>query len=309
MKAFWPFRNLGLKALAVGIGAVLWMTVSGEETVERGLRAPLELQQVPSGLEVPGNVPSTVDVRVRGTAGALGNLTASDIVAVLDLRGARAGNRVFTMTPDQVRSPYGIEVVQVTPSTIAMSLETTTSRDVAVAPLVEGTPAPGFVVVGKPVVTPDHVAIVGPETAVAGAADAVTETLSIAGARDSVRQDVAVGLHDPALRLKTQRTVTVSVKIVPSSSERVVRGVALRWRNLGPRLAAQVEPAAVDVVVRGTRESLNRVNGDGIVAYVDAAGLSEGEHTVAVQTETPDGAGAARVEPARVQVRISSVKN
>src|SRR5207249_9846766 len=85
MKRLWPFRNFGLKLLSVGIGVLLWISVSGEEIVERGLRAPLELQQFPSGLEIQGEVPSTVDVRVRGTAGALSRVTAGDIVAVLDL--------------------------------------------------------------------------------------------------------------------------------------------------------------------------------------------------------------------------------
>ena len=35
--------------------------------VERGLRVPLELQQS-AGLEIQGEAPSTVDVRVRGTS-------------------------------------------------------------------------------------------------------------------------------------------------------------------------------------------------------------------------------------------------
>ena len=67
------------------------MVVSGEETVERGLRVPLELQQFPAGLELQGEAPSTVDVRVRGASGALSRVGAGDVVAVLDLRGARAG--------------------------------------------------------------------------------------------------------------------------------------------------------------------------------------------------------------------------
>jgi hypothetical protein len=46
----WPFRHLGLKALSLGLAVLLWMVVAGEEPVERGLRVPLEFQQVPSGL-------------------------------------------------------------------------------------------------------------------------------------------------------------------------------------------------------------------------------------------------------------------
>ena len=62
------------------------MVVSGEETVERGLRVPLELQQFPAGLELLGDVPATVDVRVRGASGTLSRVGAGDVVAVLDLR-------------------------------------------------------------------------------------------------------------------------------------------------------------------------------------------------------------------------------
>ena len=42
----WPFRHFGLKLLSVALAVLLWMVVSGEETVERGLRDPLGLRRV-----------------------------------------------------------------------------------------------------------------------------------------------------------------------------------------------------------------------------------------------------------------------
>src|SRR5258705_7877289 len=112
----WPFRHLGLKVLSLGLALLLWMVVAGEETVERGLRVPLELQQMPGGIEVLGDIPTTVDVRVRGGSSVLSRVGTGDVVAVLDLRSARSGGRLFPMTPDQVRGPLGGEVVQGTPS-------------------------------------------------------------------------------------------------------------------------------------------------------------------------------------------------
>ncbi len=309
MKAPWPFGNLGLKVLSLAIGGLLWISVSGEETVERGLRAPLELQQFPAGLEIQGDAPSTVDVRVRGTSGALSRVGPGDIIAVIDLHAVRAGNRLFAMTPVQVRSPYGVEVVQVTPSTIALAIENSATREVPVAPSVEGAPAPGYVVVGKPVVTPDRVEIVGPETAVRRATEAITETISVAGLHDSLKEEVTIGLIDPALRLKTYRTVTVAVKIAPGPMERTLRGLPVRLRNLGPRLSAQALPAVVDVGVRGSRDVVARIGADDVSAYVDASGLGEGEYMLAVHADPPDRAGVTRVDPPTVQVRISSVKN
>ena len=108
-RVFWPFGHLGLKLLSFGLALLLWMVVSGEETVERGLRVPLELQQLPAGIELTGEVPTTVDVRVRGGSSTLSRVSAGDVVAVLDLKSAREGRRVFPLTSDQVRAPFGVD--------------------------------------------------------------------------------------------------------------------------------------------------------------------------------------------------------
>src|SRR5712692_1711845 len=172
IRALWPFRHLALKLLSVGLAVLLWMAVSGEETVERGLRVPLELQQFPSGLELQGEPPSTVDVRVRGSSGALARVSPGDIVAVLDLRGAHTGGRLFHLTSDQVRAPFGVEVVQITPATIAMIFENSKTGHVPIRPKVDGKPAPGYLI-GKISVDPDSAEVAGPESAVNRASEAL----------------------------------------------------------------------------------------------------------------------------------------
>jgi hypothetical protein len=111
MTPIWPFRHFGLKVWSVVLAVALWLAVTGDESVERGLRVPLELQQFPAGLELQGDAPALVDVRVRGESSALGRVGAGDIVAVLDLKTARPGRRLFQLTPEQVRVPFGVEVV------------------------------------------------------------------------------------------------------------------------------------------------------------------------------------------------------
>ena len=66
------------------------------------------------------------------------------MAAVIDLRTARPGRRLFHLTPTQVTVPYGIEVVQVAPATLTMEFETTGFRIVPVQPAIEGKPADGF---------------------------------------------------------------------------------------------------------------------------------------------------------------------
>lgn len=307
MATIWPFRHLGLKVLSVVLALLLWMIVSGEEMVERGLRVPLELQQVPVGLELTGEVPATVDVRVRGATGTLSRVSTGDVVAVLDLRSARSGRRLFPLTPDQVRVPFGVEVVQVQPSALAMAFEPSASRHVPVMPAVDGRPAPGYVV-GALSADPRTVEVIGPESAVRRVTEALTEPVSVSGARDRVNQSVILGLIDPSLRLKNTRSAMVTVQIVPAPLERSLQGRPIHLRNVAPNLEAQAIPSAVGLTLRGSREALARVEADDIVAYVDLAGLGPGQYSLTVHADSSPEAGVTRIEPSSVQVRISSGK-
>jgi YbbR domain-containing protein len=303
----WPFRHLGLKLLSILLAVLLWMTVAGEETVERGLRVPLELQQFPPGLEIIGDVPTTVDVRVRGGSGLLGRLGAGDVIAVLDLRTARPGRRLYTVTPEQVRVPFGIDVVQIVPSAIAMAFEPSATRQVKVVPAVDGRPAPGYIV-GPASVDPASVEIIGPESAVKRATEALTEPVSVSGAREPVREAVNVGMLEPSLRLKHPRSAIVTVQILPAPLERTLRNLPVHLRSLAPMLAAEANPTAVDVTVRGNREALNRVAPDDVVAYIDLAGLGAGEYILPPRADASQEAGVVRIEPASIKVIITSGK-
>ena len=307
MARIWPFRHLGLKVLSLVLAVFLWMVVSGEETVERGLRVPLELLQVPAGLELTGEVPATVDVRVRGASGSLSRVSTGDVVAVLDLRSARSGRRLFPLTPEQVRVPFGVEVVQVQPSALAMAFESSASRQVPVVPAVDGRPAPGYVV-GQMTADPKTVEVIGPETAVRRVTEALTEPVSVSGARDHVRQSVILGLIDPSLRLKNARAAMVTVQIVPAPLERSLRGRPVHLRNVPGTLEAQAIPSAVDLTLRGSREALARVEADDIVAYVDLTGLGPGQYSLTVHADSSPEAGVTRIEPSSVQVQIISGK-
>jgi YbbR domain-containing protein len=303
-----PFHHFGLKVLAFAIAVLLWVVVSGEATVERGLSVPLELQEFPAELELQTKPPSNVDIRVRGGSGTLSRLSPSDIVAVLDLHGAQEGQRLFHLTSDQVRVPFGVDVVQITPTTIALMFERSATKRVPVVPGIDGKPAPGFVI-GKVTSDPDSVEIVGPETSVRRAAPALTEPISVAGSRETVRGTVTVGLVDSMLRLKTTRSAVVEVQIVRAPLERTVRGLPVHWRNLNANLTAQFVPATVDVVVRGSREALNRIGAGDLTAYVDLSGVGAGEYALPVRAESTREAGVTEIDPAMVKVRITRDKN
>jgi len=212
--AFRPFKRLGLKLVSLVLAALIWVIVSGEQIVERAFRIPLEFTNLPAALELAGNAPNVVDVRVRGSSGALSRLAAGELVAVLDLRQARPGQRLFHLTGSEVRAPFGIEIVQLTPSSLAMTFENSATKAVAISPVVEGLPADGFEV-RRITSEPAAVVVAGPATAVRDTTEAITEPISVANASATFMEVVNVGVADPAVRLRSVQSVRVTVHIAP----------------------------------------------------------------------------------------------
>lgn len=298
-----PFRNLGLKVLALALAVLLWLNIAGEHMVERSFRVPLEFRHIPETLEIVGNAPDTVDVRLRGSSALLSRVQPGEIVAVLDLGGARAGSRLFHIRSDEVRAPFGVEVSQVTPSTLALELEKSARRSVPVVPATDGEPAPGFVV-GRKTADPPTVEIVGPESRVRQVTEATTEPVSVKDATSRVRDGVTAGIVDTSVRLVQPQIVQVTVDIWAAPVERQLADVPVRYRNAAPGVTAQVAPRFVHLSVRGAQDVLAALQPDSVQAFVDLAGLGAGRYNLRVQVDPTERFGVVAVDPSVVAVTI-----
>jgi len=293
-------RNLGLKMVSVVLAVLLWFLVSGEQTVERALRIPLEFTNLPPRLELVGEPPTLVDVRVRGSSGTLSRVAAGDLSAVLDVRTARSGERLFHLTSEDVRAPLGVDIVQVSPASVSLTFEQSVTKTVPVTARVEGKPAAGFVVSGVNV-EPPTVVISGPAGAMERVTEAVTEPISVLGAQSSVTETATIGVTNPAVRLSDPRSAKVSVSVTPEPQEWTVSDVTVEIINAGR--GASTTPRTVDVRLRGTKDS---AASEAVQprASVDARGLRRGRHTVPVKVDAPAGIGLLGVDPANVVLTI-----
>jgi YbbR domain-containing protein len=302
--AYFPFRNVGLKFLSICIAALLWLVVAGDRVVERALSAPIEFQNLPQGLEIVGDPPEDVDVRLRGPSGTLARLGPGDLSAVIDLRNARPGRRLFHLTASQVRVPYGVDVVQVGPATLPISFENSAIRIVQVRPSLDGQPAAGYEVGGVTSV-PATVEVVGPEGSLRGLDEAMTEPISIADATRPIREVVTIGVADPSVRLRTAQTATVTVQIVPGSATRTIGNVPVSVQNLDNGLRGRVSPASITATVRGTKSVLRDPAAPMVAAEVDAAGKPPGDYDVDVTVHTVEGVAVESVTPRKLRLRIA----
>jgi YbbR domain-containing protein len=298
------FAHTGLKIVSVALAVLLWMMVSSQRaSVERGLRIPLELQNLPENLEMVEPPQEAVDVRVRGTADALGRIAPGDLVAAVDLSTAQPGRRLFHLSPERVKAPFSVLVTQVTPSAVAIRFEPSATRIVPVVPSVEGEPAPGFIV-GKISADPATVEIVGPESQLRRVTEAITEPLWVGSAKADVQSTVIVGVADEGVRVKSAKTAVVSVAIVPAPAQRLLTGVAVRARNLEPGLRVTITPPTVRVRVRGTEQAIARIGAASIVAYVDLGGIGRGDYGLPVRLEPTASVGVDQLDPTIVSIHV-----
>jgi YbbR domain-containing protein len=299
--AYRGFRHhLGLKFISLALAALLWLVVAGEPIVERALRVPLEFTNLPAQLEMVGDPPDVVDVRVRGSSGALSRIAAGELVALIDLASARPGRRLFHLTATDVRSPFGVEVVQVNPASIAMTFEPSSTKVVPVVPGVEGEPAAGYVV-GTVTAEPQTVEVIGPVSALRQLTEAITEPVSVAGATEPVNETVTIGVPDAAVRLRAPQSARVSVAVGPAPVEWVVEDVPVTPR--GASRQVDVTPGRVLVNVRGPAE-IAATDTAAFEATVDVAGLDPGEYVLPVRVVAPARIGVVAVDPAQVRVRV-----
>jgi YbbR domain-containing protein len=292
--------NLGLKAISLALAGLLWFAIAGEKTSEMGISVPVELQNVPKDLELTGDTVNSVEVRLRASPGIIQRLGPGEVSARLDLKGATEGERIIHLTGDTIRVPFGIQVVQISPSMITLNFERTLRKLVPVRPRMVGRPAGGFEV-AELTSEPTEVRIAGPKSRVQEVESAFTEPISVEAAQASVTDSVSLGIEDPMLRILDHSRVQVTAKVRVAQERRTLQALPIRVRggSLTPR------PAVADVVVSGPVPVIARLKPADVRPWVDAtAAPPSGVAPVAV--ELAPGLAGVTVEdtrPAEVSLR------
>ena len=136
-------ENWLLKLISLAFAIVLWFFVMGESRMELNYIAPLEYENLPNGLMIANEVPTSVAVRISGPRALQVNLSPSDISLGVDLKGLTAGVTSFKRLEENLNIPSGLKITRISPSYVDVKLENVRERDVPVRVVLTGTPAPG----------------------------------------------------------------------------------------------------------------------------------------------------------------------
>lgn len=147
-------RNLGLKLTSLAAAAGLWLILaSGVETVYPTYTVPIELRNIPAGLELTGPKPQAASVTLSGSERELEFLDARQLVISVDLADAREGRQEINLTEENLNNPPGVEPVGFDPGVLRFELHRYVRKELPVS-VRRTNPAPGLKIVETSVLPP-----------------------------------------------------------------------------------------------------------------------------------------------------------
>jgi YbbR domain-containing protein len=143
----------------------LWLYVMNEQNpvIERSFTVPLTKTNLAENMVV-NNIPETVIVKVKGTRTVISSAREKDILAYIDFSNATKGRHGFDI---MAKSTVG-DIVEVSPKTIFLDLDTISERTMDVEARIVGIPGSG-VTVGKLELDPVKVTVSGASNRLANA--------------------------------------------------------------------------------------------------------------------------------------------
>ena len=127
----WLTYRLGAKILALGVALGLWMAVAGQQSAEMALIVPIEYQRIAAGVELRGEIPAEVTIRLRGSQLALAALRASSVRLRVSLERVRDGLNYVALTAHHLDLPPGVELTDMRPAFLAIEVR---KKDSVAAP-------------------------------------------------------------------------------------------------------------------------------------------------------------------------------
>jgi len=212
-------KNPTLKIISLILAIILWVFVKSKSGGELGLVVPLEFYRVPSNAIVTQVTEEAINVRVNGSFLQLERLPTREIRARIDLSRARPGTNSFDILPHNFNIPRGLEVTQISPSSVKVELDRVMERIVQVKAAVKGGPALGYRI-RKISVDPPYITLQGARSQLSGLTEISTEVVDVSGIKETVRVEAPLRTGELRLKKDVKRTVTVTVTIKEERRDR-----------------------------------------------------------------------------------------
>ncbi|MEP6788641.1 MAG: CdaR family protein [Acidobacteriota bacterium] len=139
-------EDWAMKLTALVITFALWFGVTGLSTPTTKRFTVQLIPNLSNNAQITNTLIQDVDIVVSGDKRKIDQINKSDLSASLDLTDVAPGDRVISLTPDNISVPLpqGVKLVEIAPTRIAVNLEAVEEKEIEVKVVTTGTPAAGY---------------------------------------------------------------------------------------------------------------------------------------------------------------------
>jgi YbbR domain-containing protein len=253
-----------LRAIALIISLMLWVTVLGGRKTEITKRVQLDYQ-IPKGLVVANQVPQEITFRVSGPRAFLKEFIDKSVSIPIDLSSSRRGDYEISLREDMLDVPLGVRVISVSQSTIPIRLDRVTQKRVPIRASFSGL-LPDDLKLKSVTLQPSTVEVEGAAARLA-ALDAVQTdpvSLSLESIKDT--QIVQLNLTElPGVTVRdNDKSVKVSIEVSGQLDRKWIRKLDVIVKQAGQSRGGKINnlkvtPPQVNLLVEGPAKIVSQL--------------------------------------------------
>ncbi len=253
------------------LALILWIavTLTGEYVVN--ISIPLQLSSTSKDLAVDVAIPSEVKLKIKSSGwNILRTKMDKNKRMIIDLNQFQNNSTIqfSKFNPEQFDLISNIEIIDVKPETITLSLRRAIEKRVVIAPLLNISFKKDYARVSKITVIPNELTIRGTNNILSKIDTIFTQEIFLSDLAEDV--DVTVQLKDTLLNSVVYERVPVQVKFkVEQIADKEFNSVFVQLENIPPNKDIVAIPPILTVKVRGGIKILSTLTDDSIKTFID----------------------------------------
>ncbi|MDH4120116.1 MAG: CdaR family protein [Deltaproteobacteria bacterium] len=250
------------------------------ESTEFKFFTPLVLKNIPPSMAITSDPPQSVNVHLRVPRYILADINSSQFQVVMDLSNQLPGRFNYTLDVRNVtyrneKVPDGVEILQVSPVQIPLTLEEMVSRRVPLRAKYSGTLAKGYEIERIRMI-PSTLELMGPRTRMERVKEVFIKPLDLQDLNASVEM-LAVPDLPPLFRLANPNEQFMAEVAVVYMPQRVnLQNIPVLFENAA--YSWRANPTHINAKMIGPAAVVRLMNEKNVVAVVDLKGLEPGEY-------------------------------
>ena len=159
------WQTIAQMSISLALAIFFWSTliIAQGEMLEKVLTVPVEFTASPPHLVLVGDKDKDIRLHLSGAKSDLDALNPEDLSVKIDLSQAAAGQQVFGIAVDNLRLPRNVNLLDVVPSSVELTLAEIVEQEIAIEPQMVGK-LPGNLKILTMEIIPSKVKVFSPAT-------------------------------------------------------------------------------------------------------------------------------------------------